>query len=260
MKGSVDERFGFWRGCVKAEEREGMRIMLKFHQDQFSTIPLNKAKRVLRKKEQMKAQNSKMVGGIVAVGVGIGAILALTLALPPGVGIGNAQPGQQPSAKVTAKISNVVLIGPTSTQSDYVTLLCNDIKTANQKDLFITAALEVGLFTRTVVPPEAEARAGVHVRVQLDGQDVEPGVVIYGRRIQTLRSDETIELALGQSLDAASFSFVAVDVPQGVHQICVQARVDTGGTGDFSAEGAVGKGTVTVESVRLINGEDVLLN
>ena len=220
MKGSVDERFGFWRGCVKAEEREGMRIMLKFHQDQFSTIPLNKAKRVLRKKEQMKAQNSKMVGGIVAMGVGIGGILALNLALPPSVGVGHAQGvAQQPSAKVTAKTSNVTLIGPTSTQSDYVTVLCNNIKTANMKDLFITAALEVGLFTRTVVPPEAEARAGVHVRVQLDGQDVEPGVVIYGRRIQTLRSDETIELALGQSLDAASFSFVAVDVPQGVHQI-----------------------------------------
>jgi len=41
-----------------------MRIMLKFHQDRFSAIPLNKAKRVLRQKEQMKAQNSKMIGGI----------------------------------------------------------------------------------------------------------------------------------------------------------------------------------------------------
>jgi len=206
----------------------------------------------------MKAQNNKMIGGILAVAVGIGGILALTLALPPGIGTGHAQPGvQQPSAKVTAKTSDVVLIGPTTTMSDYVSVLCNDIKTANQKDLFITAALEVGLFTRTVVPPNAEARAAVHVRVQLDGQDVEPGVVIYGRRIQTLRSDETIELSLGQSLDAASFSFVAVDVPQGIHQICVQARVETGGFGTFSAEGAVGKGTMTVESVRLIKGEDV---
>jgi len=115
------------------------------------------------------------------------------------------------------------------------------------------------LFTRTAVPPEAQAKAGVHVRVLLDGQQVEPGVVVYGRRIQTLASDASIELQQ-ESLDANSFSFVAVDVPQGVHQICVQARVDTGGTGDFSAEGAVGKGTVTVESVRLINGEDVLLN
>src|SRR5438477_4774665 len=172
----------------------------------------------------MKAQNSKMIGGILAVGVGIGAILALILSLPPGVGTGHAQGlGQQPSAKVTAKTSDVVLIGPTANQSDYVTVLCNNIKTANMKDLFITAALEVGLFTRTEVPPEAMARAAVHVRVQLDGQEVEPGVVIYGRRIQTLRSDETIELSLGQSLDAASFSFVAVDVPQGVHPICVQA-------------------------------------
>jgi len=127
------------------------------------------------------------------------------------------------------------------------------------EELFITAALEVGLFTRTAVPPEAQAKAGVHVRVLLDGQQVEPGVGVYGRRIQTLASDASIELQQ-ESRDANSFSFVAVDVPQGVHQIFVQARVDTGGTGDFSAEGAVGKGTVTVESVRLINGEDVLLN
>ena len=62
-----------------------------------------------------------------------------------------------------------------------------------------------------------------------------------------------------ETLDAASFSFVDVDVPVGVHQICVQARVraTTEGT-DVEAEGVVGKGTMTVESVRLIKGEDVL--
>jgi hypothetical protein len=208
-----------------------------------------------------KTNKSKMFRGLLTLGVGIGAMVALSLSWPLSVGIGQAQsvPPNQPSAKVTAKVSNVTLIGPTANQSDYVTVLCNNIKTANMKDLFITAALQVGLFTRTEVPPDAQARAGVHVRVLLDGQEVEPGVVVYGRRIQTLSSTASIDLQL-ESLDAASFSFVAVDVPQGVHQICVQARVDTGGSGTFSAEGAVGKGTVTVESVRLIRGEDVVLD
>ena len=207
-----------------------------------------------------ETNKNKMVGSVLALSVGIGAIVALSLALPLGVGTSQAQsPPNQPSAKVTAKVSNVTLIGSTANQSDYVTLLCNNIKTANMKDLFITAALQVGLFTRTEVPPDAQARAGVEVRVLLDGQVVEPGVVVYGRRILTLGANESIELQL-ESLDAASFSFVAVDVSQGVHQICVQARVDTGGSGTFSAEGAVGKGTVTVESVRLIKGEDVVLD
>jgi hypothetical protein len=207
-----------------------------------------------------ETNKNKMVGSVLALSVGIGAIVALSLALPLGVGTSQAQsPPNQPSAKVTAKVSNVTLIGPTANQSDYVTLLCNNIKTANRKDLFITAALQVGLFTRTEVPPDAQARAGVQVRVLLDGQVVEPGVVVYGRRILTLSANESIELQL-ESLDAASFSFVAVDVAQGVHEICVQARVDTGGSGTFSAEGAVGKGTVTVESVRLIRGEDVVLD
>jgi hypothetical protein len=189
----------------------------------------------------------------------IGRSVVLSLALPLAIASGVAQNAvQQPAAKVTAKVSNVTLIPPTTGTGDWVTILCNNIKTAEDKDLFITAALEVGLFTDTTTPPEATARARVQVRVLRDGQPVEPGVVVYGHRTQTLRSDVPIELQL-DTLDAASFSFVDEDVPVGVHQICVQARVDTGGDGTFAASGAVGKGTVTVESVRLIKGEDVLL-
>src|SRR6266404_5441756 len=118
----------------------------------------------------------------------VGAVLALGLALPFAVATGNAQTPQQPSAKVTAKVSNRTLIGPvsaadgTEADSGWVTILCNNIKTANMKDLFITAALEVGIETETTIPPPPEAEA----------------------------------------------------------------------------EGVVGKGTLTVESVRLIKGEDVL--
>ena len=193
-----------------------------------------------------ETNKSKMVRGL----------LALSLASSLAMGTANAQ--QQPSAKVTAKTSSLVLIPETTGTGDWVNVLTNNIKTANNKDLFITAALEVGLYTRTETPPDSTARASVQVRVLRDGQVVEPGVIAYGRRIQTLNSDQSIELIL-DTLEAASFSFVDVDVPVGVHSITVQARVDTGGAANFSAFGLVGKGTLTVESVRLIKGEDVVL-
>src|SRR5436190_21351352 len=200
----------------------------------------------------------------------VGATMALGMAVALAVAIAHAQnSAHQPSAKVTAKVSNRTLLGSieaqngTSADSGWVTILCNNIKTANMKDLFITAALEVGLETETASPPETESKAKIEVRVLRDGQEVEPGVIVYGKREQELElsgGDQTAELEL-ETLDAASFSFVDVDVPVGVHQICVQARirVKTEG-GDVEAEGVVGKGTVTVESVRLIRGEDVLLD
>ena len=73
---------------------------------------------------------------------------------------------------------------------------------------------------------------------------------------------ETIELVL-ETMDAASFNFVAVDVPQGVHTIAVQARIDTLGSaelGSWKAFGTVGKGSMTVESVRLIKEPNVVVD
>jgi hypothetical protein len=189
---------------------------------------------------------------------------------------------------------------PTTTQSAWHTVLANNIKTANQKDLFISASLEVGLYTKTLVKTKlmvsdtSTAKASVKVRVVLDlgtpaQRIVEPGEVVYGRRSQTLSATlegaiagcltiatnadgsfsivldplcvqaEEIDLVL-DTLDAASFNFVAVDVPQGVHTVSVQAQIDSTGTvqnGTFEARALVGKGAVTVESVRLIKNANV---
>src|ERR1043166_7246722 len=77
----------------------------------------------------------------------------------------------QPSAKVTAKTANLTLLPPTATQSEWHTLLANKIKTANQKDLFISASFEVGLYTDTLVKSKlmvsdtSTAKASVKVRV-----------------------------------------------------------------------------------------------
>ena len=115
------------------------------------------------------------------------AMLALSLAAVSGY----AQ--SQPSSKVTAKTANFTLLPPTTTQGEWHTVLANNIKTANQKDLFINACFEVGLYTDTLVRSKlmvsdtSTAKASVKVRVVLDlgkanQRIVEPGEVVYGRR------------------------------------------------------------------------------
>jgi len=191
--------------------------------------------------------------------------LALSLALPFAVATVQAQTEQQPSAKVTAKTSRFVLITNTTATSDWVTILSNDIKTAEQKDLFVTAALEAGLYTQTQVisgNTTSTATARVQVRVLVDGVEIEPGPITYADRTQTISAlllpAQMIDL-IQRTMAAASFSWVGIDIPVGVHNVAVQAQVCTDGTGTFAALGGVGKGTMTVESVRLIKGEDVPL-
>lgn len=204
----------------------------------------------------------------------------------------------QPSAKVTAKTANLTLVPKTSGGGAWQTVMSNTIKTASQKDIFASVSLEVGLFTSTtassknMTPDTSAGQAEVDVRVLIDGNAVEPGVVVFGRRTQTLSA--TLEGAIGSclvtstnldgsfsttvnlgcvtpesvglildSLQAASFNFVAVDVPQGTHTISVQAKIDTIGsaqTGSYSALAFVGKGSLTVESVRLVKDPAVVLD
>ena len=226
-----------------------------------------------------------VIGSLLAVGM-----LAFSM--------DNVNAQSQPSAKATAKTANFTLLPKTSSTGKWVTLLSNSIKTANQKDLFINTSFEVGLFTQTKIdsknmtPDTSVGQAQVDVRVLVDGRQVEPGVIVFGRRSQTLTATlegaigdclvsttnadgtisttvnldcvtpETIELIL-DSTTASSFNFVALDLAQGVHMISVQARVDTIGsaqTGTYSAMGTVGKGTMTVESVRLIKDPNVILD
>jgi hypothetical protein len=210
------------------------------------------------------------------------------------VGLASAQ--SQPSAKVTAKTSAINLIPETTGTGDWVTILANQIRTPNQKDMFIGVSLEVGLFTRTttrsknVVVDTSLAQAQVEVRAMVDGRVAEPGVVVFGRRSQTLSATlegaiagclslvtnadgtvsvvvdpacvtpETIELIL-DTMDANAFNFVLQDLVPGVHTVSVQARIHTGTAaqqGTAAATATVGRGSMTVESVRLIRNEDVV--
>jgi len=66
----------------------------------------------------------------------MGGILAAGLILP----VATAHGQSQPSAKVTAKTANLVLLPETTGTGGWQTLLANTIKTPNQKDLFIGAS------------------------------------------------------------------------------------------------------------------------
>jgi hypothetical protein len=226
----------------------------------------------------MKSVTAKLVGGVLALSV----LLAAT----------TGQAAGQPSSKVTFQTSELVLIPETTGTGDWITVLDNVIKTAQNKDMFISGSLECGLFTQTLVRSKgmkkdtSTASVSIQVRALVDGKVVPPGIVTYAARTQTLSATlegaiagcltivtnldgslsiildpdcvtpEEIELILN-TLSAHSFGFVAVDVPQGVHTVALQARISTSNSaqeGSASATGLVGKGTVTVESVRLVKG------
>jgi hypothetical protein len=207
----------------------------------------------------MRFKNRRLIGWLLSLSLALPFAVATVVSFRKDTTV-RAQTSQ-PSAKVTAKTSQNTLIPETTGTGGWVTILSNYIKTAEQKDLFVTAALETGLYTQTtVIGGTSEAHARLQVRVLVDGGEIEPGPITYGERRQTLTAllttPEMIELIL-KTMAAASFSWVGIDIPEGVHNVTVQARVETDNFGTAVATGMVGKGTMTVESVRLIRGEDV---
>ena len=205
----------------------------------------------------------------------------------------------QPSAKATCKVADLTLINWVDDQGSavgqWVTLLSNTIKTANKNDLFIDVSLECGLFTRTLVRSKNKVKdtsssdAMIKVKVEVGGVEAEPGPVVFTKRMQVLSATlegiigdalyiddgdikideslvlpEEIELIL-ETMAAHSFNFVLDDVPSGVHTVTVKAMIDfpadnnTYEAGETEAKAMIGKGSMTVESVRLIKDEDIVL-
>src|SRR5438876_294936 len=152
----------------------------------------------------------------------LGGIMALSLVLPVAMGTANAQ-NSQPSAKVTAKTANLVLLPKTDGTGGWQTLLYNTIKTSNSTSLYIGASFEVGLFTQTKVSSKnmtsdtSTATANVQVQVLVDGKVVEPGQVVYGRRTQTLTA--TLEGAIAGCLSLVTNIDGSVSIV--VNQACV---------------------------------------
>jgi hypothetical protein len=121
--------------------------------------------------------------------------------------------------------------------------------------------------------------------VLVDGAEAAPGVVTFCKRTQELSATlqglidgclsvddlgnvildeecllpEEIELLL-DTMSANTFNFLNADAGVGPHNIEVQARIDLGSSaqeGSAEARATLGKGSLTVEEVRLIQGEDI---
>ncbi len=140
-------------------------------------------------------------------------------------------------------------------------------------------------------PSSSTASAAVKVKVLVDGVEALPGEVVFGSRTQTLEANfqgfiadclfidpdtgeieldedcvepETIRLIL-ETMHAASFNFLIVDPGVGTHtievlcQTVITTAVDGNDDNDAEASALVGKGSVTVQEVRLANGQDIEL-
>ena len=233
-----------------------------------------------------------------------------------GVGFAGMAAAQgTPSAKATFAYGSLVSLPACNTtdaagcggvsDSGWRPILRQQIKMANQKDLFFGASLQCGIVTDTTVKSltgsldTAEARGTVRVRIKLTSPNgtvtyAQPssgvdatntsqgpnGGVVFCDRVQTLkvkfsglncRADatglvnctdpEALQLIL-KTLNANAFNFVAPNLSSGVYGIEVQGRSSaatsaTGINGSLGAANAfIGAGSVAVESVRMIKGND----
>lgn len=232
--------------------------------------------------------------------------LLVTLALAYGsMPFGASEAQSLPSAKNAIQTGNINvmegLLGPGNTTTPWDTVLETNLKTSQQKDLVIDCSAEIGLLTRTLVRSKngeadgASATAGVEVRVLIDAgtaneRTAYPGVVVFGRRTQTLTAifqglidgcltvddqgnviideecvqPEELELIL-RTMNANAFTFALDDLGAGIHNVQVQARIvlanELLGTqlGEVEAKALIGKGTLSVEEVRLVKGADITL-
>jgi hypothetical protein len=173
-------------------------------------------------------------------------------------------------------------------------ILTQTIKTANDKDLFIDASLLSGLYTGTLVrskggDKEASAAAGAvlsAVTVDYDGAEPAsewlawPGPIVYNARAQVLTAtlqgivdlDEFGEIVIIEpeeiglfiaTMSANSFNWIVDDLDSGMHTVEVWAKCVTyAGTSKGSAEAvaAIGLGSVTIEEVRMVKGENAIVD
>ena len=155
----------------------------------------------------------------------------------------------------------------------------------------MNVSLEAGLWSFTLVrskggtPDAAYASSGIHVRVLVDGVLADPGEIVFARRAQALTavfsgifqsctdanangvitgdecqfSNEELSLLLN-TMAANSFNFVLSDVGVGNHSVVVQARIENSASaqsGDAVAKAMIGKGSITVEEVRMVKGSSI---
>jgi hypothetical protein len=196
------------------------------------------------------------------------------------------------SAKATARIGGVNLLDETAV--DWRTIMASKLKTANKRDLLMNASIECGLATQTEVKGQkgnkdtSTAKATIQLRILIDGQPAEPGPITFCQRTQELTavfggvlescqdrngdgvfssdecefSDKELNLVLN-TMNANAFNFIAPNVSSGTHTIELQAKIATDTSsqnGSAEALASIGHGAMTIESVRMIENEDVTID
>jgi hypothetical protein len=226
---------------------------------------------------------------ILAIILSLGLVSALVVG-------GVALAGENSASKATAAVADITwLDAPTSpTDTGWDVVLVQDIKTANQKDLFVDVSLLCELYTDTEVTAKSKgpkttgnAMGEIMVRVgatdpgnpAADGDGIvwaqptgDDSGIVFAKREQELwaqlsTDNETDWVTIGLFLDTAaahSFNFIIEDLQSGMHSVMVEAKlVTTSTTGDplvvANAKAGLGYGSVTIEEVRMVKGESVLI-
>lgn len=193
------------------------------------------------------------------------------------------------SAKDAVQVNDAAVVTAQCTANQWSNIAQVTIHTSSQKDLVLGASLETILYTDTLVKSKggtadtstAEALLKVRAVVDTNANLALPGVVTFDKRSQTLmakfngictdtngdgivqytecQTPEELQLIL-DTMAAHSFNFLLPDVGVGTHTVTLQGCVATTGSaqaGSWDAHAAAGKGSLTVEEVRLVKGQDV---
>lgn len=205
-----------------------------------------------------------------------------------------ALPAWAQNAKETAAVGEIHVLDAAAMalQADpYQTIIRKTLRTSQQKRVFVDLSMECGLYTRTLVKSKGNnkdtstAEASVKVLVYVDGKAAAPGEVTYCKRTQELSAslggaldncqdldgdghitldecdltDEEIELVL-DTMGAQSFNFVSPLLDSGDHVIEVKVLISNyaaAGAGEAEAKATLGKGSMTVDEVRLAVGDEI---
>lgn len=183
---------------------------------------------------------------------------------------------------------------PTTNQSahgEWKDLLHTTLTTPQRKDLQMEVSLEAGLHTDAPArgrPARADgvpARGTLELRVLVDGTPVAPGALTLTEHPQHLMArlgdllgscadadaDGTVlaseciftgeeQRRVLRALEPLEVSISLDDIGAGTHELRVQARVSVsshGASGSASAGAWIGRGSITLEEVRLVKSFDI---
>lgn len=220
--------------------------------------------------------------------------IALTIVLTLALSFGTAF--SAPSAKVTAQAGEIAQIAPGDYNPIFTRTIKTAEKKDLLVDVSLECGLTTNTMVMSKLLQRAisQAEAAVYVKVIVDDDEALPGEVVFAKRYQaqiaefagdisgalsvdgsgalvidyTLIDEEMLALIL-KTMSANSFNFIAPNLEAGEHTITVMAKVDWVAPGeeftpeedelmynDVSTKAYMGKGSVTVESVRAVKTED----